>query len=95
MRCVVGVSVLVVVRVVVVVVVKELLFQLCGLASIPCVCVKRVSTVTSEKVHFSKHFITLQQVNLFLLTGELAWVTVEPLYNGHLGTMFIQGVPEL
>ena len=42
-----GVSVLVVVRVVVVVVVKELLFQLCGLASIPCVCVKRVSTVTS------------------------------------------------
>lgn len=54
---------LVAVKVLAKILAKEVLAQLCKLVGIPSVCDKRVSEVTPLKVHYSKHFVTLDKVS--------------------------------
>ena len=62
LRCALGLLMLVVVKELVKLVTKQALLQLCHLLSIPSAYCKRVSQVTYLKVHYSKHFITLNKV---------------------------------
>lgn len=62
-RLIVGLVFLAVMKVLAKFLARELLIQVCKLASIPCVCAKRVSQVTHHKVHYSQHFIILDKVS--------------------------------
>ena len=60
-RYVIGLGLLVVVKMLAEQVVRTALKQVCCIAGVPTVCIKRKSEVSSERVHFSQHFIVLDE----------------------------------
>lgn len=61
-RYLLGMLIVVLVKTVTTVIIRELLSQLCRLVVSNVVCRRRVSVVTGKRIHYSPHFITLEQV---------------------------------